>query len=245
MKDNDLKIVKPNTNENTLLVGFPSNGLVGTFSISYLIHHLKMRQIGEIEIPDLPSTLFVEGGEILTPIRAYNKNNIFVIISDVPFNQYLAEEFALAVHKFCKENTVKKIIIVSGMESVNKQKDSSKIFGLATHPILESLLYSNQIPKFLDGSIFGTDAAIISVFRKTKIPALMLYAECHPFFPDPKASIVAIVTLAKILDIKVDTRDIQNKIDKLRIQYRNLMEETIRALQQQQEKQPRAPQIYR
>jgi predicted ATP-grasp superfamily ATP-dependent carboligase len=244
VKDNDLKIVKPNTYENTLLVGFPSNGLVGTFSISYLIHHLKMRQIGEIEIPDLPSTLFVEGGEILTPIRAYNKNNIFVIISDVPFNQYLAKEFALAVHKFCKENTVKKIIIVSGMESVNKQKDSSKIFGLATHPILESLLYSNQIPKFLDGSIFGTDAAIISVFRKTKIPALMLYAECHPFFPDPKASIIAIVTLAKILDIKVDTRDIQNKIDKLRIQYRNLMEETIRALQQQ-EKQVRPPQIYR
>ncbi len=245
MKNNNLKIAKPDNHENTLLVGFPSNGLVGTFSISYLIYHLKMRQIGEIEIPDLPSTLFIEGGEILTPIRAYNKNNIFVIISDVPFNQYLAEEFALAIHKFFKENTVKKIIIVSGMESVNKQKDSSKIFGLATHPILESVLYSNQIPKFLDGSIFGTDAAIISVFRKTKIPALMLYAECHPFFPDPKASIVAIVTLAKILDIKVDTRDIQNKIDKLRIQYRNLMEETIRALQQQQEKQPRTPQIYR
>jgi predicted ATP-grasp superfamily ATP-dependent carboligase len=243
VKDDNLKIAKANTQENTLLVGFPSNGLVGTFSISYLIHHLKMRQMGEIEIPDLPSTLFVEGGEILTPIRAYNKNNIFVIISDVPFNKYLAEEFALAVHKFCKENTVKKIIIVSGMESVNKQKDVS-IYGLVTHPILDSVLYSNQIPKFLNGSIFGTDAAIISVFRKTKIPALVLYAECHPFFPDPKASIVAIVTLAKILDIKVDTRDIQNKIDKLRIQYRTLMEETIRALQQQ-EKQPRPPQIYR
>ena len=104
MKNNDLKIAKPDTQENTLLVGFPSNGLVGTFSISYLIYHLKMRQIGEIEIPDLPSTLFVEGGEIFTPIRAYNKNNIFVIISDVPFDQYLAEKFALAVHEFYKEN---------------------------------------------------------------------------------------------------------------------------------------------
>jgi uncharacterized protein len=71
-----------------------------------------------------------------------------------------------------------------------------------------------------------------------------LYAECHPFFPDPKASIVAIVTLAKILNIKVDIHDIQNKIDKLGIQHRNLMEETIRALQQQG-KQVRPPQIYR
>ena len=244
MKNNDLKIAKPDTQENTLLVGFPSNGLVGTFSISYLIHHLKMRQTGEIEIPDLPSTLFVEGGEILTPIRAYNKNNIFVIISDVPYDQYLAEEFALAVHEFCKKNAIKKIVIVSGMESFNQKKDIKKIYGLVTHPVLESILYNNQIPKFLDGSIFGTDAAIISVFRKTKIPALVLYAECHPFFPDPEASIVAIVTLAKILDVKVDTKDIQKTIEKLRIQHRNLMEETLRALKQQ-EKKTRTPQIYR
>ena len=244
MKNNNLKIAKSSTQENTLLVGFPSNGLVGTFSISYLIHHLKMRQTEEIEIPDLPATLFIEEGEILTPIRAYSKNNLFVIISDVPFDKYLAEEFALAVHKFCKKNAVKKIVIVSGMDTMYKQKNTPKIFGLVTHPALENILYNNKIPKFLNGSISGTDATIISVFRKTKIPVLVLYAECHPFFPDPKASIVAIVTLAKILNIKVDIHDIQNKIDKLGIQHRNLMEETIRALQQQG-KQVRPPQIYR
>ena len=126
-----MKIAKPDTQEKTLLVGFPSNGLVGTFSISYLIHQLNMKQIGEIEVPDLPSTLFVEGGEILAPIRAYNKKNIFVIISDVPFNQYLAEGFALAVHEFCKRNAIKKILIVSGMETVNQQRDSPKIYGLS------------------------------------------------------------------------------------------------------------------
>ena len=108
-----MKIAKPDTKEKTLLLGFPSNGLVGTFSISYLIHYLKMKKVGEIEIPDLPSTLFVEGGEILAPIRVYNKNNIFVIISDIPFDQYLAEEFAHAAHTFCKKNAIKKIVIVS------------------------------------------------------------------------------------------------------------------------------------
>ena len=94
----------------------------------------------------------------------------------------------------------------------------------------------------MDGSIFGTDAAIISVFRKTKIPALVLYAECHPFFPDPKASIIAIVTLAKVLGVKIDTSEIQKKLDRIRIQHRNLMEETLRSLQQ---KQVKIPQIYR
>ena len=71
---------KLNSGEKTLLVGFPSNGLVGTFSISYLIHYLKMNKIDEIQINDVPPTVFVENGEILAPIRAYSKNNLFVII---------------------------------------------------------------------------------------------------------------------------------------------------------------------
>ena len=201
--------------------------------------------MGEVEVPDLPLTLFVDGGEILAPIRVYNKDNIFVILSDVPFDQYMAEEFAFAVYDFCKKNKVKKIIIVSGMKSINQKKDPPKIYGLTTHPVLEILLYNNQIPKFLNGSITGTDAAIISVFRKTKIPALVLYAECHPFFSDPDASIVAIETIAKILDVKVDTHEIQNDIDILRIQHRTLMEETNRQLQQHLEKQAKIPPIYR
>ena len=204
-----------------------------------------MKQIGEIEVPDIPSTLFVEGGEILGPIRVYRQDHIFVIISDIPFDQYLAEKFALSVYEFCKKQAIKKIVIVSGMETVNPQKGPPKIYGLTTNTILENILYANQIPKFLDGSIFGTDASIISIFRKTTIPVLVLYAECHPFFPDPEASIEAIVILAKILDTKVKTSDIKNKVDKLRIQYRNLMEQTVRTLQQQQEKQARIPQIYR
>ena len=232
--------------ENTLLVGFPSNGLVGTFTISYLIHHLKMKQTGEIELPELPPTLFVEGGDIFAPIRVYNKSNLFVIISDVPFDRYLSEEFSDAINEFCKKNAIKKLVIVSGMESISQKKDNPKIYGLVTNPILDSLLYDNQISKFLNGSISGTDAAIILAFRKTNIPVLVLYAECHPFFPDPEASIVAIATLANILDVKIDTHDIKNRMEKLRIQYRSLMEDTIRTLQQQQQGQKtRAPQIYR
>lgn len=242
-----MKISKITSQENILLVGFPSNGLVGTFTISYLIHNLDMKQIGEIDHLDIPPTLFIEDGEILSPIRIYKKNSIFVIISDLPLDPNLAYDFAESILEYCKKNDIQKIIIVSGIETINKDLKAPKIYGLVTHQSLEEILYTNQISKFLTGSIFGTDAAIITIFRKSKIPTLILYAECHPFFPDPEASIIAITTLAKVLNIKVDTTDIQKKMERLRIQHRNLMEETIRALQQQQlENQPsRAPQIYR
>ena len=89
-----MSISKNLTEENVLLVGFPSNGLVGTFTISYLVHYLEMDQIGEIDHPDLPPTLFVEDGEILPPIRIYKKNNLFVILSDLPFDPFVAYDFA-------------------------------------------------------------------------------------------------------------------------------------------------------
>lgn len=232
--------------ENVLIVGFPSNGLVGTFTISYLILSLKMKQVGEIDHPDLPPAIFVENGEILTPIRIYRKDNLYIIISDLPFDPFLASEFAGSVLDFCKENRINKIIMVSGLETVNKTPNSPKIYGLVTHQSLEELLYKNDISKFYVGSIFGIDAAILTVFRKSKIPALALYAECHPFFPDPEASIIAITSVAKILNIAVDTKDIQQRLERLRIQYRNLMEETIRLLQKQESQTPsRPPQIYR
>ncbi len=239
-----MNIEKSNKKENTLLIGFPSNGLVGTFTISYLVHYLKMKQVGEIELPDIPPTLFVENGEILTPIRIYKKENLFVITSDIPFDQYLANDFGEAIFEYSKKNNINRVIIASGMETINSSPNSPKIYGLVTHPSLEKILYQNNISKFLSGSIFGSDASIISVFRKSSIPALILYAECHPFFPDPEASVVAITTIAKILKIKVDTTDIQKRMERLRIQHRNLMEETLKALQQK-EKQPKTPQIYR
>lgn len=228
------------------MVGFPSNGLIGTFTISYLVYNLKMKLIGEIEHPGLLPTLFIENGEIIGPIRVYSKDNLFVIISDLPFDPELATEFADILIDFSKKNHIGKAIIVSGLDSQNIDPKNPKAYGLVTHQKLEKFLYENEIPKFLSGTIFGTDAAVISAFRTSEIPALVLYCECHPFFPDPEASVHAITILSKILQIKIDTYEIQKKLEHLRIQHRNLMQETIAALQQQAAKQPssKMPRIY-
>lgn len=206
-----------------------------------------MKQVGEMEHPGLLPTLFIENGEIFGPIRVYNKDNLYVIMSDLPFDPELAYDFSETIIAFAKKNNIKKTIIVSGLESPTRDPKDPKAYGLVTHVKLEKLLYDNEIPKFLSGTIFGTDAAVISAFRSSNIPALVLYCECHPFFPDPEASVKAITVLSKILQIKIDTTDIQKKLERLRIQHRNLMQETIAALQQQAEKKPpagRMPRIY-
>ncbi len=206
-----------------------------------------MKQIGEIEMPELPPALFVDNGEIFGPIRIYKKKNLFVIISDIPFPTDIAYIFAKSVIQVVKTNKIDKAIIISGLESMDKENKSPIVYGLITHKSLEALLYENDIPKFLSGTIFSTDAAVISALRMSNIPTVMLYAECHPLFPDPKASIHAITVISKILKIQIDVKDIMKKLEFLRIQHRKLMQQTIDALQQDQGAEPRKkmPQIYK
>ncbi len=233
--------------DNTLLVGFPSNGLISTFTSSYLIQTLKMKQIGEIDIPELPPTLFIENGEIFGPIRIYQKENLFVIMSDTPFPFNLAYVFAESVIHVVKKHKIDRVLIVSGLEPINIKNINPKVYGIVTHNSLDNLLYENDIPKFLSGTIFGTDAAVISTLRGANIPTVMLYTECHPLFPDQKAAILAISILSKILKVQIDEKDVTKKLEFLHIQYRKLMQQTIDVLQQNQGMPPKrkTPQIYK
>jgi uncharacterized protein len=203
-----------------------------------------MRLIGDINHPDLPPTLFVENGEILSPIRIYRKDNIYAIISDIPIFPEVANEFVSSIAQFCQKNKIGKVIVPSGVDTQSTDSKDAKTYGLATHSSFEKIMYENDMPKFIAGSIIGTDATVIMVFRNYGIPLLMLYTSCHPFFPDPQASIFAITSLAKVLKIQVDTKDIQKRVDYLRIQHRNLMQETLDALQEKPV-QSKAPPIYR
>jgi uncharacterized protein len=240
-------VAKKLQDEKVLILGFPGNGLIGTFTLSYIIQHLKMKIVGEINHPDLPPTVFVENGEVIGPIRIHRKDNIYAIISEIPIYSEISYDFTEAVLTFCIKNKINKIIVSSGVDSEYTDKKDIKTYGLATDHSLEKLMYENDIPKFIAGTIIGTDAAIITSFRNKHIPLLVLYTSCHPFFPDPQASIHAITTLAKILKISVDTSEIQKRVDYLKIQHRNLMQETLGTLYQQEQQQlpSKVPPIYR
>ncbi len=231
--------------EKILLLGFPGNGLIGTFTISYLISHLQMKLVGDVSHPDLPPTLFIENGEVLGPIRIYRKDNLYAIISDIPIFPEIASDFVVSIAEFCRRNKIGKVIVPSGVDTQSPDTKDIKTYGLSTDQSFEKIMYENELPKFIAGSIIGTDAAIITTFRNYKIPLLMMYTTCHPFFPDPEASVIAITSLSKLLKLHVDTSDIQKRIDYLKIQHKNKMQETIDALQSEKQLPSKVPPIYR
>lgn len=229
---------------SVLLVGIPGPGLIGTLSISYLVHMLDMDLIGEITNPDTTSIVMVNDGEIFGPVRIYRSGSLYAILSDMPIDYGMAASFAQSLIEFAQKNNIDIIVLPNGIH-VN-EKDPNKIltYGLITDPRLDGVLYDNEIPKFLTGMIAGPDATILSYLKNSSIPSLILFTQCNFFFPDPESAMYAIQAISGIVKRKVDLAEFKKQINYLRLQGRQLMEDTLNILQQEKVPQ-KPPQIYK
>jgi len=229
-----------------LFVGIPGPGLIGILSLTYVIHALKMETIGEVEHPDLSNIIFIDNGELFGPARIYKKGSLFAVISDVPIDYTLADGFAESIIDFCKKNKIRMIIILSGLQAIERDLATLKTYGIVTDEKLEKVLYENEIPKFLSGMITGPDATILTRLKNSPIPTMILYTECNFFFPDPEAAINTIKTVSRILKTEIDITEFKKQIDFLRLQGRQLMEETLTILRPEKTQAPvTVPPIYK
>jgi uncharacterized protein len=229
---------------SALIVGIPGPGLIGTLSTSYLVHALDMEIVGEIENEDMTPVVFVDNGEIFGPIRIYKKESLYAILSDIPIDYDMAAGFSRSLIDFSQKNNIDMILLLSGIQVSEKDTDDIKTYGLATNARIESIMYENEIPKFLSGIIAGPDATIVTHLKNSSIPSLILFTQCNFFFPDPESAMHAIKTVTGIIKQEVDLDDFKKQMNYLRLQGRQLMEDTLNVLQQEKEP-PKPPQIYK
>ena len=245
MQKSKIKKVELPKNPTTLLLGIPGPGLIGTIAITYIIHALKMDLIGEIESSPA-AIVFIDNGQIMGPVRIYKKDNTFAISSDIPIDYDNAIDFIESVIDFSKKNRIDLIIFTSGLHVPDRNISNLKTYGLVTRESLEKILYDNEIPKFLSGIISGPDATILTQLKNSPIPTIALHTECNYFFPDPDAAMQTIKTISHIIKTDIDLIEFKKQSEYLRLQNRQLMEETLNVLQAQKE-QPSTtpPQIYK
>jgi len=244
VKYTDSKLKKSHKEPSILLVGIPGPGLIGTLSLNYIIHSLKMDIIGEVENPEMTPVVFIDNGEIFGPIRIYKSGSLFVVLSDTPIDYELAPGFSQSMIEFAKKNEIDMIVLPTGIHAPNKNVENTKTYGLVTNEKLDSVMYENEIPKFLTGVIAGPEAIILTYMKNSPIPSLILFTECNLFFPDPESAIHTINTISKIVNRNIDITEFKKQTNFLRLQGRHLMEETLNVIQQEKESTS-PPQIYK
>ena len=215
-----------NPDEKLLIVAFPSAGLVGAFAISYLVSQLQMKDIGELEFTKISPSYIIKNGEIHGPIRIYNKDNIYAILSNIPLNPTSTYDLITKSVEFAKNNDIKKIIIPRGLEMDPNDKTAPISYGLAANKISKPLLDEYNLPLIPNGAVLGSDASVISALKNSEISSIVLYTTCRLMLPDDDAIIKSIKTLTDIIKVKVDTEKFEEQLEKINKENEKLIEQT-------------------
>ena len=214
------------TNEKMLIVAFPSAGLVGAFAVSYLTAQLGMKDIGDLEFTKISPTYAIKNGEIYGPVRIYNKDNLYAILSNIPLNPTQTHDLITKSIEFAKNNNIKKIIIPRGLEAYENKENDPVSYGVVINKNSKSLLDEYNLPNIQGAMILGVDASVISALKNSEIPCVVLYTTCRMMFPDDDAIIKSIKTLAGIIKVKVETEKFEEQLEKISKENEKLIAET-------------------
>ncbi len=214
------------TNEKMLIVAFPSAGLVGAFAVSYLTAQLGMKDIGDLEFTKISPTYAIKNGEIYGPVRIYNKDNLYAILSNIPLNPTQTYDLITKSIEFAKNNNIKKIIIPRGLEAYENKKNDPVSYGVVVNKNSKSLLEEYNLPNIQGAMILGVDASVISALKNSETPCIILYTTCRMMFPDDDAIIKSIKTLAGIIKVKVETEKFEEQLEKISKENEKLIVET-------------------
>jgi uncharacterized protein len=213
-------------NEKLLIVAFPSAGLVGAFATSYLTAQLEMKDIGELEFTKVSPSYVIKNGEIYGPVRIFNKDNLYAILSHIPLSPISTYDLITKSIEFAKNNNIKKIIIPRGLEMDENDKNDPISYGLVANKNSKSLLDEYNLPSIPDVTVFGADASVISALKNSEVLSVVLYTTCRRMLPDDDAIIRSIKTLAGIIKVKVETEKFEERLEKISKENEKLIEET-------------------
>ena len=230
IRDHGPKVSKPK-----IIVGVPEAGLVGTITCSYLVEQLKMTERGFIDSDLFPQVMIVHNSAAVYPIHIFGKDNLLVVLSEVPLPPYASLEVAKEIASWAASLKADVVIGVTGAPS--KARDESQGEGKPTvvgvgnsAAALQELKGSGASP-FEDGIISGFYASLLKHCNVGGQSSITLLAESLTQFPDPAAAASLIEVLGKLLSLSLDTKSLMKESEEIRLRSRELMQQTQQAAQ--------------
>jgi uncharacterized protein len=226
----------PRLNKPNIIVGVPEAGLVGTIASSYLLEQLKLEERGYIDSDLIPPVMVVHDSMARYPVHIFGKNNVVVVMSEVPLVGRASLEVAREIASWAKSVKANILVGVTGAPSRSREEAQAEgkpaIVGVGNDEISLKLIKTSGVSPFNDGVISGFYASLLRSCTNDLQPALVLLAESLAQFPDPGAAVAIIGALNNLMGLKVDTKPLVEEAEGIRLKTRELMQQTQQAQQQ-------------
>jgi len=217
----------------TVIVGFPSIGLVSTIVTNYLIDTFDLKQIGALNSPGFPALSVVHTGEPLSSVRIYagtleTGEKIVVFVSEFKPKSHLINSISNTVIKWVQEKNCNLLISPEGMVVESKKDNSSDdeniadAFAIGSTEKARAMLKEKEIPQFKDGIIVGVSGVLLNIGKQADFDVISILTEAHPDTPDAGSAISALNIISKILNIEINIGPLNNEAERIEKQLQKI-----------------------
>ncbi len=213
----------------TLITGFHGVGETGYISVSYLVHALKAKRIGFVDVAHPPPFIATSEEGLVTPFEVYRAGKIVIVKLEFSPHRMEEAEFAKKLAQWTIENKFRDAVLIGGLDgNLKSGKDSVRIvttdgYSLRTrkmkHPRLEAGLF-----------VYGPLAVMLGEYEKLNFPSVAVLPYASAEHADPKAAATAIRAVSKAYGLKVDVRDLEYDADDIEEEIDKRMQQTARSL---------------
>ncbi|MCX9084483.1 MAG: PAC2 family protein [Candidatus Methanoperedens sp.] len=227
---------KPEMIKPRMLVGLPGMGMVAKNTVNYFINILKPELIADIPVPHLsPSLTFFEKGLVVpidrdaSPFKFYysREGNIILFSGEIQFG-YIAKDNELA-EKIVESAKIFGVDIIYTVLAnfVKNYVEEPAVHGVATSSELLDIIVSKDIPIAQSRmQISGVNGLVIEYAMRHGINGISLLSEtAFPEALDIKACYSGIKKISELLEITIDTSEIETEVKKFDEGFKKYMKE--------------------
>lgn len=227
-----------------VIIGIPDAGLVGLISASHLIESLSMEEVASFDSEAFPPMVVLHDGAAKSPMRAYSKGDLVVVISEIAIQLPSLREVVRDLVNWIGGAGAAFSISLSGAPVPNRVDiDTPKVFGVSIN-IKDDLLSKMGVDRLQDAMLVGPYAAILEACRKTGAPNLTLLAQSHLQYPDPGAAAEVLKAASSIVGT-IDVQPLMEKAEEIRVKLRDVMRNTEKVMRDSgKEREYELPSMY-
>lgn len=227
------KLVNP-----VLIGGLPGVGNVGKLAADHLIDETGAEKIAEIYSKHFPPQVLVDDSGVIRQVNneLYCLKNPDILILGGDYQGLTSEgqyELADFVLNIAEKFGVKKIFTLGGY-GFGRMIKRHRVLGAATnmHLVKEMKKYDVVFPKGEPGSgIIGASGLLLGMGMLRGMNGVCLMGETSGYFVDPKAARAVLEVLTKVLGIKIDFSELDEKaaaIEKLASKMKEIEKQEIK-----------------
>lgn len=177
-----------------VLVGFPSQGLVGAIVASYLVPKLDMELVATLDSPYLPPVASIREGRALSPVQIFAStvrcgvdgdcDQLVVVRSDAAPPGQHADELSDEVIDYTREIGGDLIVTLEGAPTSSANENVYAVPNLITEVDTDHI----GAEVFPDGALSGFSASLLTEGNTREHPVLCLFTPVQEEMPDAEAA---------------------------------------------------------